>query len=167
MAIGGALWVLVAVVYTAALAVRARADIGRALLYNLPIALLFLVVLACLCVRAARLGPAQFLREHWAALAVWVVGFGILYLRLVSKSVEVSGHLAWLPFLTVQAWALGLPLWLVGLGLVGTVTTGYLKFAVFQGPSGVPGVVAGLLLALAIAVSERARMNSRRTTRCS
>ena len=154
--VGSIAWVGIAAAYASGLAVKGRPDMVRALLYNLPIAFLFLVVCACLLVRAVRLGPAQFLKLHGATVVVWVVGLAVLYLRLVSKSLEVSGHLAWLPVLTVQSWLLGLPLWISVLGVAATASAAYLKFAVFQGPSGGPGLIVGLVLAMGLAISSRA-----------
>ena len=154
---GSIAWVGVAGVYAAALALKGRTDLARALLYNLPIAFLFLVVFACLLVKAARLGPAAFLKAHGASVVIWIVGLAVLYLRLVSKSLEVSGHLAWLPVLTLQTWLLGLPLWISILGVAATASVAYLKFAVFQGPSGGPGLLVGLVLAMGLAITARAR----------
>jgi hypothetical protein len=62
----------------------------------------------------------------------------------------------WLPLLTVQAWVLGLPSWFVTLGVAAFASAAYLKFAVFQGPSGGPGLVVGLVLAMALAYTTRA-----------
>jgi hypothetical protein len=154
---GSIAWVGVAAVYAAGLAIKGRTDLVRALLYNLPIAFLSLVVFACLLVKVARLGPARFLNAQGPTVVVWVVGLGVLYLRLVSKSLEVSGHLAWLPVLTVQSWLLGLPLWISVLGVAATASAAYLKFAVFQGPSGGPGLIVGLVLAMGLAITARAR----------
>lgn len=84
---------------------------------------------------------------------MWATGFWILYLRLISKTLEVSGHLAWLPLLTAQARLLGFPLWVVGVGIGATLSTAYLKFAVFQGPSGRPGILVGLILMTALLVT--------------
>jgi hypothetical protein len=101
--------------------------------------------------------PAAFVRQHSTTVIVWAVGLGVLYLRLVSKSLEVSGHLTWLPLLTVQAWLLGLPMWIGLLGLAALGSAAYLKFAVFQGPSGGPGLVVGLVLSTVLALAARER----------
>ena len=152
LTIGGTAWVGVMVLYVAALFVNGRTDIARALLYNAPIALLFLVIGTALAIRAIRTGPRAFVRSHPWSISIWLVGFAVLYLRLVSKSLEVSGHLAWLPLLTAQAWLLGFPVWLVGVGVGATLSAAYLKFAVFQRPSGGPGLVVGLVLMIALVV---------------
>ena len=99
-----------------------------------------------------RLGVSSFLRVHIWALVIWAAGFTILYLRLVSKTLEVSGHLVWLPLLTAQAWMLGFPVWVVAVGIAATASAAYLKCAVFQGPSGGPGLLVGLALMTALLV---------------
>jgi hypothetical protein len=38
---------------------------------------------------------ADYLRLYGAVLIVWVLGLFLLYLRLVLKSVDISGHMAW------------------------------------------------------------------------
>jgi hypothetical protein len=157
LVVGGAVWAGVATLYTGGLLAKGRADVGRALIYNLPIAFLFLVLAAYLVIRALRLGPTPFLKSHTAIVVVWALGLGILYLRLISTSLEVSGHLAWLPLLTAQAWILGLPMWVVAMGVGATLSAAYLKFAVFQGPSGGPGLVVGLVLATALMFTARAK----------
>src|SRR5262249_49602750 len=90
--------------YAFALLIRGRADALTAIAYNGPIAFIFLTLVLDLVLRARRLGLPAFLRAHGTTLVVWLLGAAVLYLRLVSKSIEVSGHIAWLPLLTVQAW---------------------------------------------------------------
>jgi hypothetical protein len=147
----------VAGLYIAGLLAKGRTDVARGLLYNLPIAFLFLVLATQLAIGAVRLGPLRFAKDHAGILVVWALGGLVLYLRLILKAIEVSGHLAWLPLLTAQAWTLGLPAWLIGLGAAATLSAAYLKFVVFQGPSGVPGLIVGLVLATALVVTSRPR----------
>ena len=158
LAVGGTMWLFVISVYWAALMARGRSDLAIALLYNAPVAFLFLVLLAHMAIRALRLGVTSFLRLFGGTLLIWVVGAIILYLRLVSKSLEVSGHLAWLPLLTVQSWLHGFPSWVVALGVLSIASALYLKLAVFQGPSGIPGLVAGVLLAGTMVLLDRGRI---------
>jgi hypothetical protein len=125
--------------------------------YNGPIAFIFLTLVFDLGLRARRLGLPAFLRAHRTTLTLWALGAGILYLRLVSKSIEVSGHIAWLPLLTVQAWLHGLPRWFLVFSLLSTGVALYLKLAVFRGPSGIPGLVVGSALALALVSAARTK----------
>ena len=157
---GTLMWGILAFVYVDELAASGRQDAGLALAYNLPVFFLFLVVASAFAIRLGRLGPRRFVQSHFPALAVWSIGLVVLYLRLVAKTVEISGHLAWLPLLTVQTWVLGLPSWVGAVGVAATLSAAYLKFAVFQGPSGAPGLAIGLLLAGALALTTPASRRS-------
>jgi hypothetical protein len=152
IALGVAVWLLGAGAYGLALFSTKPAEAGTSLLYNAPIAFLFLIVLTHMTLQAARLGVSGFVRAHGSTMAVWMVGVAILYLRLVSKNIEVSGHLAWLPLLTAQLWTSRFPTWLVVVGAVATVAAMYMKFFMFRGPSGVPGLIAGVILGAALLI---------------
>jgi hypothetical protein len=53
---------------------------------------------------------------------------------------------------------LGFPRWVVAIGMGAMVTTCYMKFVVFGGPSGAPGLLVGLILMAAMrAVGPRQR----------
>lgn len=157
LVIGGSVWLLGAVAYVAALIRQRPEDAGIAFLYNAPIAFLFLVLLTFMALEVIRLGVPTFVREHGAVIALWLAGGVILYLRLISKSIEVSGHMAWLPLLTVQLWVFRFPTWVIVIGAAATASAIYLKFALFRGPSGVPGIIAGAIFALALVALTRAR----------
>ncbi len=157
LAIGGSAWLLGAIVYLAALIRQRPDDAGVAFLYNAPIAFLFLVLLTFMALEVIRLGVASFVREQGAVVALWIAGAVILYHRLISKNIEVSGHMAWLPLLTAQLWAFRFPTWVIVVGVAATASAVYLKFALFRGPSGVPGIMAGLVFAAALVVLTRAR----------
>ena len=141
--------------YIFGLLLHGRSDVPRAVAYNGPIAVLFLMIGSYLAVRLIRLGLLGFMRAHAAELVLWVLGIGLLYLRLGRRSVEVSGHLAWLPLPTAQSWAYGFPRVVVAVGIAATLTACYLKFAVFRGPSGAPGALAGVCLAGGFLLSRR------------
>jgi hypothetical protein len=164
LAIGSIVTVALGVIYGVGLVAKGRPDAVRALLYNLPIAFVFLVIGTCLTIRVIRMGLPRFLTREAGSVLLWIVGFGVLYLRLVSKELEVSGHLAWLPMLTVQAWLLGLPGWFVAVGVGATASAAYLKFMVFQGPSGGPGLAIGVALAGAIYLASRRNLVDERQT---
>ena len=155
LTLGGAAWLAFVAAYALALMVRARSDVPVALLYNTPIAFLFLVSLAYLVVQGARVGLTPMLRAHVVTIALWSAGLLLLYLRLALKTVEVSGHLAWLPMLTAQLWLWRFPGWVIGFGLLSTLVALYMKLAVFGGPSGVPGLLAGLVLATTLVALSR------------
>ena len=157
--LGSLLWAGITVLYVVSLVGRDRQDTGRALTYNLPIAFIFLVLLSALAIEAVRLRVPEFVARYGWTLLVWAVGFAILYLRLISKSLEVSGHLAWLPLLTAQAWVWRFPYWVSAVRVGALLSASYLKFAVFKGPSGVPGLAVGAALMVAFLVGE-ARVRS-------
>jgi hypothetical protein len=153
--IGGVAWLMCIGAYASALVLKSRSDATTVLLYNGPIAFVFLVLVAHLAVQAYRLGFTAFARTSQWTLLIWFVGFVVLYLRLVAKSLEVSGHLAWLPLLTAQSVLSGFPPWFSMVAGLATVGALYMKVALFRGPSGVPGAVVGLVLALALVLVSR------------
>ncbi len=157
VAAGGAAALAFVAAYALGLTIRRRPDVLVALVYNAPVASLFLVSLAYLVVQGVRGGLSAALRAHAGTLLIWTVGFVVLYLRLVSKSVEVSGHLTWLPMLTAQLWVWRFPTAVVAFGACSALVAVYLKMAVFQGPSGIPGLVAGLSLATGVLILSRMR----------
>jgi hypothetical protein len=150
LGVGGGVWFVIIGVYAASLATQRPGNMALPLLYNAPIGFIFLVLLAHMTLKLLQLGPLQFLRANVVLVALWVVGAALLYLRLISKSVEVSGHLAWLPLLTVQLWVSAFPRWMITIGIISTLSVIYLKFAIFRGPSGLPGLIAGVILAAAL-----------------
>ena len=147
LALGGLAWLVLMCAYALALVVKGRPDAATAFAYNAPIAFVFLVVVARMLLDGVRSGLAGFLRAHGGTLVVWTIGFAVLYFRLIAKNVEISGHMAWLPLLTTQAWLAGFPAWFIIVGVLSTVEALYLKLTVFGGPSGIPGTVVGLVLA--------------------
>ena len=157
LAIGGSAWLLGAIAYLAALIRQRPEDAPVAFLYNAPIAFVFLVLLTFMALEVIRLGVPTFLREQGAVVALWIAGGVILYLRLISESIEISGHMAWLPLLAVQLWVFRFPTWVIVIGAAATASAIYLKFALFRGPSGVPGIIAGVIFAAALVVLTRAR----------
>ncbi|HJU43791.1 MAG TPA: hypothetical protein VJ691_13280 [Vicinamibacterales bacterium] len=88
--------------------------------------------------------------ERPVLFAVWIVGFIVLFLRLVAKNVEISGHMTWLPIHTAQSLVLKMPAWFIGVAAASTVAAIWQKFVEFRGPSGLPGLMLGVGLALAI-----------------
>lgn len=152
------------VAYGIALAIRGRQDAIRAIAYNGPIAFVFLSVACELALRAVGVPFADFVRRHMVTFVVWAVGVLVLVLRLGTKSVEVSGHMAWLPLLAMQAHLHGFPRWFVGLAVASTAFALYLKLAVFGGPSGLPGTAVGLFLAAALWTASRLRRITRTDT---
>jgi hypothetical protein len=139
-------------VYGAGLIVKGREDMPRALSYNAPIAFLFLVLAADL---ALLVSTRKSVRADLWTLAIWALAFVLLFLRLGAKTLEVSGHMVWLPLLTAQSWLYGFPRWFVCVGVLSTLWALGLKILVFGGPSGVPGTIVGALLAVGLVAAHR------------
>lgn len=147
LTIGSALSVTLLVVYTLLLVAGGRNDVLRSLLYNGPIAFVFLVLLSELIVLARHRTVAAVIRSHAITLLAWSLAATMLALRLGPTRLEISGHMTWAPLLAADAWIRGFPAWFVSVAVLGALAAAYLKFAVFAGPSGGPGLVAGGVLA--------------------
>jgi hypothetical protein len=154
--VGALLSVAVLIVYALALIDADRTDVLRSLIYNGPIAFVFLVLLADWILLAWRSSVGAVIRSFAATLTVWLIAATLLVLRFGPKPIEVSGHLTWLPMLAADAWIRRFPMWFVAFATLGTLAALYLKLAVFGGPSGVPGMLAGGALASALLWRSRA-----------
>lgn len=155
LALGGAAWMLIMMVYAIGMILWDREGLMTGLVYNAPIALLFLVLAAEVAICFINQGVRRTLAERGPMVALWLVGLVLLFLRLGTPRIEVSGHMVWLPMLTVQSLLLRFPAWLTGVGVAGTLIAAWLKFAVFRGPSGVPGLLVGTTLALLLVILSR------------
>lgn len=142
--LGGVAATVLMAAYAAGLVIKGRGDVLRALSYNAPIAFLFLVLATDLALRL--LTWAWVKTDVWTAL-IWGVAGVLLFLRLGTKTIEVSGHMVWLPLLTTQAWLYGFPRWFMVTGVASLLWALGLKLFVFGGPSGVPGTLVGIALA--------------------
>jgi hypothetical protein len=128
----------------------------RLIVYNAPMFFIFGVLLIDLAWRAVRLGPLPFLTAHAGTLLAWTLGCGVLYLRLVTKSIEASGHMAWLPMLTVQAYLYDYPKWFVTGSAAFTLFCLLLKLTVMGARSGIEGTLVGLLLSALLLLNRTA-----------
>jgi hypothetical protein len=155
LAFGGAAWLLVMAAYAFGLITQGQENVAIGLAYNAPIALLFLVLAAEIAIYFLAHGVRRTLADRGLMLALWVFGCLILFLRLVTPKIEVSGHMTWLPLLSAQSFVLRFPAWLTVLGLAATMFAAWLKFAVFRGPSGGPGLLIGIGLALLLMIVSR------------
>ncbi len=152
IALGAIATLAVMSLYAFGLIRRGRADIARSLLYNVPVAFMFLTLLAHMVLSVVQ-GPKAFVAARWPLLLSWCVGSGFLYLRLVEKNIEISGHMVWLPLLLAHAWVERLPSWFLCVGFMSTLAALWMKIAVFGGPSGIPGTLVGCLLGTLVAIS--------------
>ena len=141
--------------YVATLLRHGRRDLAMALAWNGPISLVFLVLAWDAVLGAFVLPFRAFLRTYGAVMLVWSVGFLLLYLRLVLKSVDISGHMAWCVVMLTQTIVLGMPRWFTVVAALVLFEVAYFKFAILGGPSGTSGLVVGLGLATLLAVLSR------------
>jgi len=144
--IGSALCLALLPVYSFALIRRDRTDVLTALGYNGPIAFVFLVLVSDLIVLARYHTATAVIRSHAVTLIAWSIAATLLLLRLGPSRMEISGHMTWAPLLATDAWIRGFPAWFVAVAMLGAAAAVYLKLAVFGGPSGWPGLVAGGIL---------------------
>ncbi len=128
------------------LAMRKHGGTGFSVFYNLPITIAFIGLCAHEGWMFRTLGFKQYLREHAPVLVVWTLGFVVLYFRLITKSVDVSGHMTWALIMAGQCHAYRLPGWFSALVWAVCLQVVLLKFFVLGGVSGPVGIVVGGVL---------------------
>ena len=128
-------------------------------LYNVPISLVFSGLFVHCAYSGCLLGPRRFAHAYGPLVLVWTVGAVVLVLRLVTKTIDVSGHMAWLVMMGVQCLVQHLPLWFtVSVWAVGAQVL-VLKLFVLGGHSGQTGLVVGGLLGAAVGAAARGRQD--------
>jgi hypothetical protein len=142
MALVAAAWV---VLLLAAVA-RGRGIPPFSLAYNVPITLAFGALALDIIVRIVGLGWARFAREHAALAIVWAIGAVVLALRLVAKSIDVSGHMAWSLLMGVQCIVECAPRWFTLFVWAVVAQILLLNAFVLGGQSGLWGALTGLAL---------------------
>src|SRR5262245_31220147 len=90
-AIGAGAWCLLLIASVA----RGRAILWFSVSYNLPISLAFAALCAHMALSAIALGRREAVAAYGPIALVWCAGAILLFLRLVTKSVDVSGHMSW------------------------------------------------------------------------
>jgi hypothetical protein len=144
--------VLVAWVAVLAMAaVRGRSVPWFSIGYNLPITLAFGAFATNLVVVAFTLGGRRFLSLHGPVILVWSLGAMVLFLRLVTKSIDVSGHMAWAVLMSVQCVVENMPRWFTAFVWCIAVQILLLKAFVLGGRSGAWGLLAGVVLSVVLA----------------
>ncbi len=143
MGLAGVAWVLL----LGYLVTRGRPLPWFMLSYNMPITMAFsgLVVHDALAMYAA--GGRRGLTLYGPIGAVWCLGGVLLFLRLVTKSIDVSGHMSWAILMATQSWVEDLPTWFRAVMVLIGVHVLLLKLFVLGGHSGQNGVMAGGVLA--------------------
>ena len=152
---GTVLTIVVVSLYAIGLVLSGKPDAMRQVFYNAPIAFVFSVLAIEFVLIWSRQGWRGLIRSRGASLLTWLVATIVLLLRLGPTRIDVSGHLTWLPMLTADAWVRGLPVWFLGWAAAATGLAIYLKFGVFGGPSGPPGILTGSVLAAVLLCNAR------------
>ena len=156
MGVGVVAWLVLLV----GLLLRGRKIAWFSVGYNLPITLAFLGLSAQMAATAHRLGARSFVRHQGTVIMVWALGALLLFLRLVTKSIDISGHMAWAILMGVQSWAQRLPGWFTL--FVGAIAIQVLLLKLFYlgGQSGQGGMVAGICLGVAMWFAVRGRRST-------
>ncbi len=128
------------------LAMRKHQGTGFSIFYNMPISVAFIGLCAHEMWMCRELGVRRYVREHAPVMAVWCAGLVVLYLRLITKSVDVSGHMTWALVMMAQCYCYRLPGWFCMLvGAVFLQVLG-LKLFLLGGWSGYWGMLVGGIL---------------------
>ena len=116
--------------------------------YNLPISLAFAALCAHMTLSAITLGRRQAIAAYGPIALVWGAGAVLLFMRLVTKSIDVSGHMSWALLMGVQCFVERLPLWFTAFVWLIAAHVLFLKLVVLGGYSGQYGLLAGGILGL-------------------
>jgi hypothetical protein len=138
-------------------AVRGRQVPAFSVVYNLPITLVFGALGLDLAIRAADVGVRRALITHGPVITVWSAGAVLLFLRLITRSIDVSGHMTWALVMATQCLVEGAPRWFTVFAWCIVFQVLLLKLFVLGGQSGAWGLLAGGLLSAALVTLERAR----------
>ena len=123
------------------------------LLYNVPISFPFFVLCWDMIFSFRHVTFLEGLRKNTAYVVIWIVGLIVLYLRLVTRTSNISGHMTWLMVMPVHSYLRKFPISFILLIFLITVQAGYFNFALFpSGRSGLCGVCFGFLLSCLLIV---------------
>lgn len=140
---------------------RTEADLGYVtselgLWYNVPITTIFIITgLELVFSTADHWRRGQF-HENFNYWLIWTLGFCQLYLRLITESINVSGHMTWLTLLVTQAILRKFPKWFIAVVVLAWLDAAYFNFYLFvSSSSGINGVVLGMVLSGLLILLER------------
>lgn len=123
--------------------------------YNLPITLAFSGLAAHSVLTALALPRESATKAYGPIALVWCAGGVLLFLRLVTKSIDVSGHMSWAILMAVQCAVERLPMWFTAFVWLVAAHVLFLKVFVLGGQSGQYGVLAGGVLGASLWVATR------------
>jgi hypothetical protein len=115
--------------------------------YNVPITVAFAALVSHMAMSAYGLDTRAAIRRYGPIGTVWLAGGLLLFLRLVTKSIDVSGHMSWAILMGAQCFIERLPGWFTLFVTAVGVHVLLLKLLVLGGNSGQYGVLAGCGLA--------------------
>ena len=154
LATGAFLGVLAWLALLVLLLMRERPPSAFSVFYNLPISVTFSALAAHLVASLVR-APASYAREHYPLLIAWGLGGVLLFLRLVVKTTEVSGHATWSILMAAQAEAYQLPVVFRCIAWAVVLQVLLLKWLVLGGSSGLLGLAAGSALGCGLWLARR------------
>ena len=125
--------------------------------YNVPITLVFAGLVAHMLWTAVRLDRSKIIRSYAPLGAVWLIAGAILFMRLVTKSIDVSGHMVWSIMMGVQCIVQRFPFWFTAAVWGVVIQVLLLKLFEIRGYSGQNGVVVGFVLGVAAWHATRSR----------
>jgi hypothetical protein len=135
--------------------VRERAVPWFSISYNCPITLAFAGLLSNMLLSAMALGRERAISAYGPIALVWCGGAVLLFLRLVTKSIDVSGHMSWAILMGVQCLVERLPRWFTSFVWLMAVHVFLLKLFVLGGQSGQNGLLVGGVLGATLWLSTR------------
>jgi hypothetical protein len=129
--------------------------------YNVPITLVFAGLVVHMVWTGTRLERSQIIASYAPLGVVWLIGGVVLFLRLVTQSIDVSGHMVWSVMMGVQCSVHRLPFWFTASAWAVVLQVLLLKLFVIGGHSGQKGIVIGILLGVAVWFTTRAQKDVR------
>jgi hypothetical protein len=129
--------------------------------YNVPITLVFAGLVVQMVWTGTRLERSQIISSYAPLGMVWLIGGAVLFFRLVTKSIDVSGHMVWSVMMGVQCIVQRLPFWFTVAAWAVVLQVLLLKLFVIGGHSGQKGIVVGVLLGVAVWLAARGRKDVR------
>ena len=130
--------------------IRARPVPWFSISYNLPITLAFAGLVTHVVLSAVALGRPRAISAYGPIALVWCGGAVLLFLRLVTKSIDVSGHMTWAILMGVHCLVERLPAWFTSFVWLIAIQVLLLKLLVLGGQSGQYGLLAGGVLGVTL-----------------
>ncbi|MGH1362782.1 MAG: hypothetical protein ACRBF0_04440 [Calditrichia bacterium] len=125
--------------------------------YNIPITTIFAVYALELFFSVFFPPSRKSLLEHAPYLIIWGVGFVQLYLRLVTHSIDISGHMTWAGLMVAHSVLRKFPRWMHLCAMAVWLHAAYFNYILWGTSSGVNGTILGIVLSVLLIVLNRLR----------